>query len=87
VFEGDVLSNVRGLVAAGLGVAIVPAPRAGSPVAAPGPVVYRPILDAGAERGIYLTWPADKPLLPAPELFRRHVIDIVAAGRIRPVIG
>jgi DNA-binding transcriptional LysR family regulator len=87
VFEGDDLSNVRGLVAAGLGVAIVPAPRAGSPVASPGPVLYLPILDAGAERDIYLTWPADKPLLPAAELFRRHVIDTVSAGRIRPVSG
>ena len=85
VFEGDDLSNVRGLVAAGLGVAIVPSPRAGSPVAGPGPVLYLPILDIGAERDIYLTWSADKALLPAAELFRRHVIDTVGAGRIRPV--
>jgi DNA-binding transcriptional LysR family regulator len=87
VFEGDDLSNVRGLVAAGLGVAIVPAPRAGSPVAGPGPVLYPPILDDGAERNIYLTWPADKPLLPAAELFRRHVVATVSTGRIRPVSG
>ena len=87
VFEGDDLSNVRGLVTAGLGVAIVPAPRAGSPVAGPGPVLYLPILDAGADRDIYLTWPADRPLLPAVDLFRRHVIDTVSAGRIRPVSG
>ena len=85
VFEGDDLSNVRGLVAAGLGVAIVPSPRAGSPVAGPGPVLYLPILDDGAERDIYLTWSADKALLPAADLFRRHVIDTVGAGRIRPV--
>jgi DNA-binding transcriptional LysR family regulator len=87
VFEGDDLSNVRGLVTAGLGVAIVPAPRAGSPVAGPGPVRYLPILDHGADRDIYLTWPADKALLPAADLFRRHVIDTVSAGRIRPVSG
>src|SRR6185437_14637048 len=87
VFEGDDLSNVRGLVTAGLGVAIVPAPRAGSPVAGPGPVLYLPILDEGADRDIYLTWPADKPLLPAADLFRRQVIDTVGAGRIRPVSG
>lgn len=85
VFEGDDLSNVRGLVAAGLGVAIVPAPRAGSPVAAAGPVLYVPILDDGAERHLYLTWPADRSLLPAAELFREHVIRTVSAGRIRPV--
>jgi DNA-binding transcriptional LysR family regulator len=87
VFEGDDLSNVRGLVAAALGVAIVPAPRAGSPVAGPGPVLYLPILDDGADRDIFLTWPADKALLPAVDLFRRHVIDTVSAGRIRPVSG
>jgi DNA-binding transcriptional LysR family regulator len=87
VFEGDDLSNVRGLVTAGLGVAIVPAPRAGSPVAGPGPVLYLPILDDGADRDIYLTWPADKALLPAADLFRRHVIDTVGAGHIRPVSG
>ena len=46
---------------------------------------YPPIRDGGAERDIFLTWPADKPLLPAAELFRRHVIDTVSSGRIRPV--
>jgi LysR family transcriptional regulator, transcription activator of glutamate synthase operon len=85
VFEGDDLSIVRGLVAAGLGVAIVPAPRADSPEAAPGPVLYPEITDDGAERAIYLTWPADRLLLPAADLFRKHVIRTVSAGRIRPV--
>jgi LysR family transcriptional regulator, transcription activator of glutamate synthase operon len=80
VFEGDDLSNVRGLVAAGLGVAIVPAPRAGSSEAAPGPVAYPEITDDGAERAIYLTWPASRPLLPAADLFRKHVIRTVSTG-------
>jgi LysR family transcriptional regulator, transcription activator of glutamate synthase operon len=85
VFEGGDLSIVRGLVAAGLGVAIVPAPRAGSPEAAPGPVHYAEITDEGAERAIYLTWPAWRPLLPAADLFRKHVVRTVTAGRVRPV--
>jgi LysR family transcriptional regulator, transcription activator of glutamate synthase operon len=85
VFEGDDLSIVRGLVAAGLGVAIVPAPRADSPEASPGPVLYPEITDDGAERAIYLTWPADRLLLPAADLFRKHVIRTVGAGQIRPV--
>jgi LysR family transcriptional activator of glutamate synthase operon len=85
VFEGDDLSIVRGLVAAGLGVAIVPAPRAGTPEAAPGPVLHTEIADSGAQRAIYLTWPADRPLLPAAELFRKHVVRMVNAGRIHPV--
>jgi LysR family transcriptional regulator, transcription activator of glutamate synthase operon len=86
IFEGDDLSNVRGFVAAGLGVAVVPAPRAGSPEAAAGPVVYREVLDPGAVREIWLTWSAGRRLLPAAELFRRHVILRAAAGRLPAVV-
>jgi LysR family transcriptional regulator, transcription activator of glutamate synthase operon len=82
IFEGDDLSNVRGFVAAGLGVAVVPAPRAGSPESASGPVAYLEIADPGAVREIRLTWSAERRLLPAAELFRRHVIRRAAAGRI-----
>jgi LysR family transcriptional regulator, transcription activator of glutamate synthase operon len=82
VFEGDDLSTVRGFVAAGLGVAVVPAPRAGSPESAAGPVLYREILDAGAAREICLTWSAERRLLPAAELFRRHVLARATAGRV-----
>jgi LysR family transcriptional activator of glutamate synthase operon len=85
IFEGDDLSNVRGFVAADLGVAVVPAPRAGSPEAAGGPVAYREIADPGAVLEIWLTWPAQRRLLPAAELFRRHVLRRSAARRIPPV--
>ena len=60
VFEGDDLSTVRGFVAAGLGVAILPAPRAGSPESAAGPVSYREIADAAAVREICLMWSAER---------------------------
>ncbi len=86
IFEGDDLSNVRGFVAAGLGVAVIPAPRTGSPESAAGPVVYREILDAGAVREIFLAWSAQRRLLPAADLFRRHVIRRAAAGRL-PVVS
>ncbi|MBV9381127.1 MAG: LysR family transcriptional regulator [Streptosporangiaceae bacterium] len=82
VFEGEDLSTVRGFVAAGLGVAVLPAPRAGSPESAAGPVLYREFLDAGAMREISLTWSAERRLLPAAELFRRHVIGRATAGRV-----
>jgi len=82
VFEGDDLSTVRGFVAAGLGIAIVPAPRAGSPESATGPVLYREILDTGATREICLTWSAERRLLPAAELFRRHVVRRATAGHV-----
>jgi LysR family transcriptional regulator, transcription activator of glutamate synthase operon len=82
VFQGDDLSTVRGFVAAGLGVAIIPAPRTGSPEAASGPVVYREIPDPAAAREICLTWSAERRLLPAAELFRQHVIRRARAGRV-----
>ena len=85
IFEGDDLSNVRGFVAAGLGVAVVPAPRAGSPEAVPGPVTYLEIADPGAVREIFLTWSAERRLLPATDLFRRHIIRRAAAGRLPAV--
>ena len=82
VFEGDDLSTVRGFVAAGLGVAIVPAPRAGSPESATGPVRYCEIAGPGAVREICLRWSAERRLLPAAELFRQHVITRATAGRV-----
>jgi DNA-binding transcriptional LysR family regulator len=82
VFEGDDLSTVRGFVAAGLGVAIVPALRAGSPEAAAGPLVYCEITDPGAVRELGLTWSAERRLLPAAELFRKHVIRSASAGQV-----
>jgi DNA-binding transcriptional LysR family regulator/membrane associated rhomboid family serine protease len=85
IFEGDDLSNVRGFVAAGLGVAVVPAPRAGSPESAAGPVVYAEIVDPGAVREIFLIWSAERRLLPAADLFRRHVLHRAAAGRLPAV--
>jgi LysR family transcriptional regulator, transcription activator of glutamate synthase operon len=85
VFEGDDLSTVRGFVAAGLGVAVLPAPRAGSPESVTGPVLYREILDTGAVREICLTWPAERRLLPAAELFRQHIIRRTAAGHVPAV--
>src|SRR3984957_3851901 len=83
VFEGDDLTSLRGLVAAGLGVAVVPAPRAvSSEGTADGPVRYLEIADAGAMREIYLTWSAERPLLPAAELFREHVVSRGTVGKV-----
>ncbi len=86
VFEGDDLSTVRGLVAAGLGVAVVPAPRSGSPEAAGGALHHCAIDDPAAVREIRLTWPADRRLTPVTEAFRDHVVARAVAGRI-PRVG
>lgn len=85
-FEGDDLPTVRGFVAAGLGVAIVPAPREGSPDAANGPLREVPIADAGAVREIGLAWSAEHRLLPAADLFRKHAIER-ASARLLPGIA
>jgi len=82
VFEGDDLSTVRGFVAAGLGVAIVPAPRAGSPESATGPLRYCEIRDVWAAREITLTWSTERRLLPAAEQFREHALARASAGLV-----
>jgi LysR family transcriptional regulator, transcription activator of glutamate synthase operon len=79
VFEGEDLTTVRGFVAAGLGVAVVPAPRAGS---AEPSVSYIPIEDPGAVREISLTWAAERRLLPAAERFRVYVLTRARAGQL-----
>lgn len=73
IFEADDLPTVRGLVAAGLGVAVVPAQ--GLPV----PTRFArtrlvPLTDAGAHREIGLAWASDRPLLPSTAAFRRFVL-------------
>jgi DNA-binding transcriptional LysR family regulator len=86
VFEGDDLSTVRGLVAAGLGVAVVPAPRTGTPEASGGALHHCAIDDLAAVREIRLSWPADRRLTPVTEKFRDHVVARAVAGRI-PRVG
>lgn len=74
-FEGDDLATVRGFVAAGLGVAIVPAVRTGLAGPSDLPLRYLPISDDGAIREIGIAWSAERRLLPAAERFRQYVID------------
>lgn len=74
-FEVDDLPVVHGFVAAGLGVAIVPATE-GEPQPA-GPAAPRLIRlsDERASRDIGVAWSRERRLLPSAELFRRHVLD------------
>ena len=85
-FEGDDLPTVRGFVAAGLGVAVVPGARDGTPEAV-GPVAHVRLSDAAARREIGLAWLRDRRLLPAAEIFRRHVVEHARRGEIPPVAG
>ncbi|GAA2694333.1 MULTISPECIES: LysR substrate-binding domain-containing protein [Actinosynnema] len=72
-FEGQETETVRGLVSAGLGVAVLPAADH------PTDLVELPLLPR-AERRIALVWPTDHPLPPAVRVFRDHAIGDHAIG-------
>lgn len=67
-FESDEMTTAAGLVAAGLGVAVLPA---GAGVAG---TVELALRDAGASRTISLTWSADRDPTPPVAALRRHLI-------------
>ena len=67
-FEGEEVDTLRGLVAAGLGVALLPAAE---PALTPGTVEIP--LRPKATRRIGLVWAADRPLAPAVLAFREFV--------------
>jgi DNA-binding transcriptional LysR family regulator len=79
-FECDDLPTMRGFVAAGLGVAIVPAVPDAVADPAGGPV-HLEITDDGAAREIGVSWAVERRLLPAAELFRAHVLERAGGGR------
>ncbi|WP_369056201.1 LysR family transcriptional regulator [Kineococcus terrestris] len=76
-FECGDLPSLRGFVAAGLGVAVVP----DGPEQDPG-VRTVPLTDAGAHRDVGAVWSPERRLLPAAERFLAHVTD--RAGREGP---
>jgi LysR family transcriptional activator of glutamate synthase operon len=73
-FEGDDLPVVRGFVAEGLGVAIVPAPGSVLPADSTRAEPLLRITDQGAHREVGLAWSEERRLLPSAELFRQHVL-------------
>lgn len=72
-FEGQDAHTIRGLVAAGLGVAIVPVARPGTSEAFSG-VCERPLAGAGSRRTLGLVW-RDEPLPRVAEAFRDLVLE------------
>jgi LysR family transcriptional activator of glutamate synthase operon len=81
-FECEDISTLRGLVAAGLGVSLLPGSGRQPASGTLDRIRYLDLLDVHASREIGLSWPADRRLLPAAELFRQHVVDRGRAGRI-----
>jgi DNA-binding transcriptional LysR family regulator len=72
-FEGDEVATLRGLVAAGLGVALVPPPH----VAAEQVTTATPHLrvrDDGCERDLGLVWDPERFRSPVVEAFRAFVV-------------
>ena len=70
-FEGEEAETLRGLVAAGLGVAVLP------PATAPRPEVAELALaSAGARRELALVWVTGRPLTPPVEAFRSYVLSV-----------
>jgi LysR family transcriptional activator of glutamate synthase operon len=77
-FEGQESETVRGLVAAGLGVALLPRFEPGAPAGvAEIPLVPR------VPREIGLTWRKNDPLTPAVEHFRAHVYEAASSTKVR----
>ena len=78
----DDLPTIRGYVAAGLGVAVVPALWETTGEPASGRVRYLTLTDEGASREIGMVWATDRRFLPAADLFRQHVAGRARAGRL-----
>jgi DNA-binding transcriptional LysR family regulator len=73
-FEGEEVETLRALVAAGLGIALLPPPRATAPEAAdPAPQLH--ITDVDSTRELGLAWLTDRELPPASAAFRDHVLN------------
>jgi DNA-binding transcriptional LysR family regulator len=67
-FEGEEVDTLRGLVTAGLGVALLPPPQTTSP--AP----HLRVTDVRSERDIGIAWLASRELPPLSAAFRTHVL-------------
>lgn len=74
-FEGDDVGTLRGLVAAGLGVALLPPPHlAGAEIERPA-TPHLQLADRGASRQLGLAWETTRYRSPATESFRRFVAE------------
>lgn len=80
-FEADELATVQGFVAAGLGVAVVPAS------AVDGRCEVLGIADRGATRDLGMVWSSERRMLPSAALFRDHVLRTARSGRLAVPFG
>lgn len=73
-FEVDDLTVVRGFVAAGLGVGIIPALPVEADLLSPARERLVRLDDDGAHRDVGVAWSQERRLLPSAALFREHVL-------------
>lgn len=81
-FEGEEVETLRGLVAAGLGVSLIPASsRATAQETGPDlPVRYLQLTDVHAARDIGIAWLASRSLPPAPRRFMEQALRATAGA-------
>ncbi|MGV9604540.1 LysR family transcriptional regulator [Streptomyces sp. NPDC003631] len=82
-FEGEEVETLRGLVAAGLGVSLIPASSGttageGNPLL---PIRYLEVTDVDAARDIGVAWLASRTLPPVPRRFMDHALGATADSR------
>lgn len=78
----DDLATVRGYVAAGLGVAVVPTLWDNTAEPSTGRIRYVALTDEGATRTLWLRWSTSRRMLASAELFRAHVTRRAKAGKL-----
>ncbi|MEU6370585.1 LysR family transcriptional regulator [Streptomyces sp. NPDC046931] len=86
-FEGEEVETLRGLVAAGLGVSLIPVSREAStaPDRNPDlPLRYLQVTDVQAARDIGIAWLASRTLPPAPQRFVDHARSVTADATAAP---
>lgn len=88
VLVADDLATMRGYVAAGLGVAVVPTLWDNTAEPGVGRVRYLELTDEAASRTVWVSWSSSRRLLASAELFAEHVVERARAGRLpAPVVA
>lgn len=82
VLVADDLATMRGYVAAGLGVAIVPTLWDNTAEPGTGRVRYLELTDEAATRTVWVSWSTSRRLLASAQLFAEHAVARARAGRL-----
>lgn len=84
-FEGDDVATLAGLVAAGLGVALLPRSVRSDP-AAPNATLRLVPLEPAQTRDIAVAWAHERPLLPAAALLRDELVERARRGELAQLL-